>query len=277
MGAHVQPVEIQEPYDLSESFDISRAISHGMDALKAQPIGMLVGGLLLTFTQGGTGGGGGGGDFGQGGGFSEAQIAAFGVLIGLGLCCGVLFLLVRCWFEPGWYRFHRELARDGDAQLGVMFTGSDAFVSMLLWKLLKGLISFGSLTVAMLPGAVVAGFGYLQDQNAAIMIAGGALAMVVGIPAMIYVSLGLLFGERAVALDGYKPVDALDLSWNMARGNRFHMLIFSIATGLFTLLGLLLCCIGVIATRAVTDFGFTEGYLLATRSEARDYKLTGRA
>lgn len=271
----MQPVEIQEPYDLSESFNFSRAISHGMDALKAQPLGMLLGGLILVFTQGG-GGGGGGGNLGQSGQLGEAELMMLGALFGVAVCCGVVFMIFRSWFEPGWYRFHRALASAGNADLGVMFSGSDAFVSTLLWKLLKGVIVFGTLTMSSIPGGALIGLGYVQDQSAPLMIAGGVLILLVMLPAMIYVSMGLMMGERAIAIDGYKPMDALELSWAMARGNRVHLFIFSVVTGIFGALGLLLCCVGIVATRAIVDFGLTEAYLLATRDEARGYTITSR-
>jgi hypothetical protein len=42
---------------VSEAFDVSRAISHGWAGVKRQPVGLLLGSLLLTLTEGGGGGG----------------------------------------------------------------------------------------------------------------------------------------------------------------------------------------------------------------------------
>jgi hypothetical protein len=90
---------------------------------------------------------------------------------------------------------------------------------------------------------------------------------------MIYVGIGLAFGDRAVVIDGLGATDALDRSWSLAKGNRIQLFVFLLATTLFRLAGLLLCCIGVVLTRAIVDVGTTEAYMLATQSSSDAWVL----
>lgn len=283
-------------WDLRATFDFSRAISHGWEALKRQPIGLLLGAFLMSITEGGGGGGGGGGsdqengDWNFGGSIDHLgqvlspsdllgqagapfdQLGGLGVglaagLVGCMICCGILAFLFRSWLEPGYIRLQRDVVVNGSGEIGALFSGGDAFLNMLLWKLLSGVIGLGTLAFALLPGGALAAAGYFAGENTALMVAGAALAVLVALPAVIYVGLGLTLGNYAVALDGLKPVDALERSWSMARNNRVHLFVFLFVTGLFWILGILLCCVGIIATRAIRDVGVTEAYLLATRPD----------
>gem|GEM_PF-4795561 len=63
----------------------------------------------------------------------------------------------------------------------------------------------------------------------------------------------------------------------MASGRRWQLLLYSLVTGLFSILGFLLCCVGVIATSAITRLAWgeaflrwTEGGALVTASEMGD-------
>jgi hypothetical protein len=85
------------------------------------------------------------------------------------------------------------------------------------------------------------------------------------VPTMIYVGIGLAFGDRAVVIDGLGPTAALDRSWSLAKGNRIQLFVFLFVTRLFWLVGILLCCIGIVLTRAIVDVGTTEAYMLATQ------------
>jgi len=124
---------------VSAAFDVSRAISHGWAGVKRQPVGLLLGSLLLTLTEGGGGGGnpmGGKYDWGDGSSSSDhksiamptdlwserirgaigdvfdvhtaAGIAAILVALSCALLCVVAVVLFRCWIEAGYLRTHRD-------------------------------------------------------------------------------------------------------------------------------------------------------------------------
>jgi hypothetical protein len=281
---------------VSQAFDVSRAVSHGWTGVKRQPVGLLLGSLLLTLTEGGGGGSnpiGGKYDWGDGGSsdhkssamptdlWSERIRAALGdafdlqsaggiaaLIVGLtclALCVAVV-VLFRCWIQAGYLRTHRELVVTGQAGVGTLFSGAPDLVRLLLWKLLSGIVALGVLTVALLPALVTAGIAYaLHADRNAIAIAAGIIAFLFVVPTMIYVGIGLAFGDRAVVIDGLGPSAALDRSWSLAKGNRMHLFVFLLLTGLFRLAGILLCCIGIVLTRAIVDTGTTEAYMLATQ------------
>lgn len=269
-----------QTWNVADAFDIGAAVSTGIEALKRQPVGLLLGSFLLTITDGGGGSGGNGGsssygdDGGLGGQISDAlgslggaEAAMIAALFGCLLCCGIGIFLFRSWLEPGYLRLHRDLIVTGAGEVGALFGGGDVFARVALWKLLSAVIGLGTLVVALLPGGAVLGAGVAMDESSGVMITGGVLMALIGLPALIYVELGLWMGSRAVALDGLAPMDALERSWAMARGNRVHLAIFYVVTSVFTLLGFIACCVGVFATRAITDVGTTRGYLVATRPE----------
>lgn len=270
-----------QSWNVAEAFDIGQAITSGVEALKRQPVGLLLGAFLLTITDGGGGGTGGnsgsgsyGGEGGPGSQISDAlaslggaEAAVIAVVFGCVLCCGIGIFLFRSWLEPGYLRLHRDLVITGAGEIGTLFGAKDVFLRVALWKLLSAVIGVGTVVVAVLPGAALLGAGYAMDESSGMMIAGGVLMGVIGTPAFIYVELGLWMGSRAVALDGMAPMDALERSWSLARGNRIHLLIFYVVTAVFTALGLVACCVGVFATRAITDVGTTRAFLVATRPE----------
>jgi hypothetical protein len=83
-----------------------------------------------------------------------------------------------------------------------------------------------------------------------------------------YVWLGLYFGHHAVALDEAGTMQAVEMAWDLARGNRLWMLLYLFVTGVIWLAGHCLCCVGVFATRALVDTARTEAYLFATRDDS---------
>jgi hypothetical protein len=268
-----------QTWNVAEAFDIPRAIGHGWEALKRQPIGLLLGAFLMSVTEGGGGGSGGNGQPADSQGLSEglreasnalggAEWAVIALIGGCVLCCGLAILLFRSWLEPGYLRLHRELVIGGASGVGPLFGGASAWTRMIAWNLLSGVIMLGTLVVAMLPGGALLGAGYASHESVPLMVAGGVLMAIIGVPVGIYVKLGLSFGAHAVALDDLGVMDALERSWALARGARLHLFLFFLVTGLFWAAGLLLCCVGVFATRAIRDVGVTEGYLIATRPEA---------
>lgn len=289
---------------VSQAFDIGRAISHGWSGVKRQPVGLLLGSLLLTITEGGGGGGGNpmGGKYDWGewgsdhkstamptdlwgerlqgalgdaldlhtaGGIAAALVGLFCLLI-----CVTLVVVFRCWIEAGYLRTQRDLVITGAASAGTLFSGAADLGRLLLWKLLRVTVGLGVFTVAALPAIVCGLIAYLlHAEKNTILILVGIVAFVCVVPTLIYVGIGLALGDRAVVIDGLGPAAALDRSWSLAKGNRLSLFLFFVVTGVFHVAGFLLCCIGIVLTRAIVDTGTTESYMLATQSNTDSWVL----
>ncbi|MFT5680443.1 MAG: hypothetical protein ACI8RZ_001349 [Myxococcota bacterium] len=292
--------------EFQQAFNISRGLKHGFAAFKRAPLPLFLGGLFMQCTEGSSGGGGNSGsgslpwetDNGSGVDYDyrmdlgdilradvppmPTEIAEMAGLAGLGVglmiaivlvsivCIGLLWAL-RSWIHAGYIRLQVRALRSGEGSIGDLFSGGDRLVPMMIWKLLKTLITTGAFLVAAVPGGVLIVFAVL-NQSIPIGILGGVLIVLISVPALFYIGLGLAFGDHAVTLDELGPTDALERSWELASGNRLHLFLFLLVYGLVRLasaiVGLLMLCIGWIVTipiaRAVTDTGFTESYLLLT-------------
>ena len=76
--------------------------------------------------------------------------------------------------------------------------------------------------------------------------------------------IGLAFAESAVIFEDLRPTEALKRSWSLASGRRWRFLLFFIVNGLFAFSGVLLCCVGVFATSAITRLATAEAFLQLT-------------
>jgi hypothetical protein len=266
--------------EINEAFAPIRGIRHGFAAIRRAPLSVLAGGFLMltvTICSGG-GGGGGGGDVDQLTRDTSPEIGLaialmmFGVAL-LGALVGLVFFAVRCWLLPGWIRLQRHVVEHGTDDLPKLFSGGDVFVRMILWRLLQGFIRFSTALLAILPGGALLAYGFFRGPDMTIVAAGAALAALVALPVLIYIDLGLRLGDQLVTLEGLGAIDALDRSWELARGNRVTLWLFFFVTDLFAVLGVLFCGVGIFATRAISDVAVTEAFLLATVPEAGNYVL----
>ncbi len=284
------------------AFEIGRSLTHGFEALKVAPWPLLLGALLMQCSE--STGGGNGGNFSapssqdssyqsdfdwdslgsQVGAALPIDLPTSGASIGAGelaiilgmlvvgmvcvLACGLALLAFRAWIHAGYLRLHEQVLSTGVGDFGVLFGASDVFWNMAGYKVVRALISLGTTLLALAPGALLLIPGIAMESTA-LMVAGGVLMVLLIVPVMIYVSLGLKFGEHAVSLDGCTTMGALEASWELARGNRLRMFFYLLVMGIIAMVGICMFCIGIIFTRAITDTGVTEAYLLATRPDER--------
>jgi hypothetical protein len=198
-----------------------------------------------------------------------------GAVLAVSLFCGGIMLLIRSFIHTGYLRLHEQLVREGAGDFGPLFSGADLLGSMVLWKLLKGVIGFGAAMVAVAPGTAILITGVVQETTG-LMVLGGVVLFMLLAPVSIYVSLGLALGAHCLVLERLTPIQALERSWSIASGNRFSLFIFLLAQSLVSLVavfvGLLACCIGTFVTVPVTmasvDVGMTEAFLLYTADQA---------
>ena len=178
----------------------------------------------------------------------------------------LVLLWFRCWLDLRAIRAHRRILEEG-ANLGEKLTGrlNDLFrFRLMAWGLV-----LGSLLIACLPGLGFIWFGGSAISPVWVLL-GLVLLLLFGIPVWVYVSMGTYLGDRLVVLHGLGPVQALESSWSLARGNRTSLLIFRVvlvgAKLVAVVLGLLLCGVGVLATwplgRAIAEAALSEAVLV---------------
>ncbi|MBN1336612.1 MAG: hypothetical protein JXB39_11695 [Deltaproteobacteria bacterium] len=199
------------------------------------------------------------------GGLEPAVIVAIVALVAvLGLVCVLAIFAFRCWIEPGWYRLHREVLVQGTGRFGTLFGAWDALLPLAGWKILAGLVSLGTFLLAAIPGGACLAWGLVRE-NTPLAVVGGVLVALIVIPALWYVSLGLWFGPRLVALEGARPVAALERSWDLSRNHRWRLFGFLLVLMLVQIAGFCLLCIGILVTRPIAETGATGAFLLHVR------------
>lgn len=278
-------------HDVSDAFDIGRGFSHGLAALQRSALPLLVGGLIMSCTEGG---GGGGGSMDPSG-FEDLQnmegmeglkdisldnpefVAILLVVAAILVVVALFVFALRCWIHPGYIRLQQAAIVAGEGTFGDLFSGGDRFFAIAGWKILKALVGMGVFMVAGLPGIglIIAGAAGGGDPNAGLLAGGVLLLLLLALPAMIYVGLGLTMGELAVTIEGRGALEALERSWSLARGRRLHLLLFFIVFGIAqfiaAIVGICLLCIGALVTvpamRSIYEVAFTEGFLLITQGE----------
>lgn len=265
--------------DFKDAFDPFRALRHGFAALQKEPASVIVAGLLLVVLDSCQGGGGNNvpSDMGSGSGMDETVAAVIAVMALIGCCLGIFVLLAKSFVEPGAFRIGERLTIDGTSGLDPLFSGKDVWLSMLGYKVLSALITFGVFVVAALPGGLLLGAAFALadggDPNMPLAVLGGLLMAVLVIPVAIYVGLGLALGSVIISLDRLTTMEALERSWSLAKGNRFQLFIFNLVNGLVVFVGLLMCCVGMIPARGVVVCATANAYLLHTRDDFEDFEL----
>ncbi len=287
--------------EFSQAFDPFRALKAGIHALKTEPAPVFVGGLLLFLVQscqgagnqvpnpssGGSSWDSGDDPFSSGGnpfeGMDEAMLVVALIMVGVGCCIGLFVFAAQSFLQPGMYRVGERMTIDGTAGIDVLFSGKDVWLSMMGYKLLTGVIGLGIFTVFASPGGlVIAGAVVARDggsPNTALLVLGGLLILALVLPALIYVMLGLGLGSVAISLDRLGTMEALDRSWSLAKGNRFRLFVFGLVNGIFAgvaaFVGMLACCVGILATGpAATGVVFcaqANAWLMLTRDDHEDF------
>ncbi len=276
-----------DSYNIPDAFEIGRSFSHGLAALQRAALPLLLGGLIMSCTEGN-----GGGNFNPSG-LEELQnmegmeglrdvsldnpefVTIMVVVAAVALILFALLFALRCWIHPGYIRLHEAAITAGEGGFGELFSGGDRLLSIAGWKLLRALIGAGVFAVAGLPGIGLLIAGAAGEESPALLAAGVLLLLLLAVPASIYVSLGLTMGELAITLEGRGVLDALERSWSLARGRRLSLLIFFVVFGIAqfiaAIVGICLLCVGALVTvpamRSIYEVAFTEGFMLITRGE----------
>jgi hypothetical protein len=245
------------------AYDPFRALQGSWGLLKRAPATVLIGGVLLAFTDGGCSGG---NQYVIDGGesFNGVEVAVIVAVAALVLAISIAFWLFACLLKVGFPRAIEKVLETGREDIGTIFQSNGRWAAMVVASLLQILATFAAAVpmVALFAIAAVVGAGMdLGGAGLVITIASGLL----GLPIFIYVALGLSLVPQAVALEGLDATQALERSWTLVKGNRLQLLFFYVVTGVFSMLGFLACCVGVFFTSALSYAANAEAYLRLVR------------
>ena len=254
----------------AEAFNPIRALKSTFEAMNLQPGHLWGGALLLIFVESITGIG-----------FQFiGPVAAGGgeqavVFLFCGACVAAVgFFALATWLMSGLFLTFRSVIQTGELTEQGLFDHQGKFFPLLLTRLLVVVCSI----VLMIPGAILMGLvaalvvlvapvnpddGVYGAIGIAVMIIGGLASYAF----MIYCVIGVVLAESAVIFEDLTPTEAIKRSWSLASGHRWRLVLFFLVNGIFAILGLLLCCVGVLATSAITRLATAEAYLQCTSGE----------
>lgn len=220
------------------------------------PLTLIVGGILLSLTEGDSYSG----VHYSGEDWDDPEALAAGA-VGLLCCCiGLGIWVLNCLMQVGFAGATQRVMVTGEERFSDLFRERGLWLSMVLARILK----FALIVAATLPFLFMIG-GPLLLADALDSEGLGAIAAVffglAYFPIWFFVFLGLVLVEQAVAVESLAPVAALQRSWEVAKGNRFSLLVFLIVTFLVQLAGLLACCVGVLFTAAWSYTAWYEAYI----------------
>ena len=244
--------------EFRRAFDPVRALGSAWTLMIRAPLTLIGGGILITLTDC---------DFTSGVSaardeevWRDPRVLAAG---GVACCLGLLLFLFNCLLQVGFAGALQRVMVTGEQRFSDLFKDRGLWLGMVVARVIKfflllfSFLPFFFLCVA--PILIAAALGL----PAVGVVAGGIFALCY-LPIWVYVLLGFLLVEQAVAVESKNPVEALQRSWELARGNRLHLLLFAIVTTIVELAGLLLCCFGVLFTSAWSYAAWYESYVRLT-------------
>lgn len=211
-------------------------------------------------------------------GHGEPEPGLIVAIVAAALVFFAVFLFANLWWHVGLSVLLHDALRTGRAELTTALSSWPRTFSLLGASLLLGLLVL--LSELPLFGLMLALVPSMQGGEGPgpllLVLIPASLLWMVGI---VWVSLGFVFITPAIATDGCGPVEALARSWELARGRRWRIFVFTLFAALLALAGMLAFCVGYLATAAFPALMPTEAYLALTRGEeySRWWVTTGVA
>lgn len=131
----------------------------------------------------------------------------------------LLAQVIGAFFQVGITRVWLQAARGETPELGTLFTGGDRFLPMLGLTILMSLIVVTGFALFIVPGVIL--------------------------------GLGLFFSQYYVVDAEMGPIEAMKASWAVTKGQKGELFLLGFAGLGIVLLGLVMCCVGVIATAPI--------------------------
>lgn len=224
--------------DFRLAFEPIRALGVAVRLLGRAPLTLLVGGILLFLT-----------DpesllelSGDHENYSMQQLLAL-AWISLTICgLGLVLFLVNSLLLVGYAGAVQRVMVSGEERIQDLFQDRGLWFSMVLARVMK----LGLFLITGLPFYVLVGLPVIVAAHLGMGGAGWIFGIVFGLaylPVWCYVNLGFVLVEEALAVEGLRPVEAVQRSWDVAEGNRIQLLLYSLSMLLVEYVGLLLCCV----------------------------------
>jgi hypothetical protein len=254
----------------AHAFNPIRSVESAWKLLLKAPLPLAVGGLILVIVQGVMGAGyqftfSPGSSWHPG--FSVAVLAP---LLFLSAGISIAVMAVVSWLSVGYYNGVQEVMYRGDTEFEKLFDPRGRWLSMFLTRLLQGFLGFLAamlLGIGPLAAVIMHEAGGLDEDVA---VAAGFISGLLLAPIWAYLTLGLMFAPYAAAFEEIGPFDAIARSWELARGNRWMLVVFALGSAAVALVGLAMCCVGVLPASILIEVMWVEAYVRAVRGDEVD-------
>lgn len=272
----VQPQTSIQPHgDFRQAFDISDAFGGAIDHVRRVPGVAFVGGFLTMCTESSSNNidip-----DFTQG---TDDPLFLFTTIVtGIGLFIWLLQFFLAPLFEAGFIVVQRELVDFRNPEPSLLFSAKAYYTRLLAWNAcwfvlllalllpLLGFVYFGASD--WLEGTAPMASESMFDMLLPFLIALGVWCAL-AVPLLMFLWLSFCFTSRIVVCEDVSLMEAARMSWQLTNGRRLSLIPFALVGFLFrlagSLLGLLLCCVGIVIVYpfaiAVREVAWTRAYL----------------
>jgi hypothetical protein len=254
------------------AYDPARALEAVWSALRREPLTLLLGGLLVFLFDG---------DKGPGvamryADLDEAWLPVVLFLAAASAVWGLAFLALAAWLYAGFARALEHTLAAGRTPPGELFADRDRWWRVALAAVgqvvvaLLALVPVGVLALVAIVLSNVVGVGEEEWIGGAL-----ALALLVWLPAFLWVMLGVSRARQAAVVEGLGPIAARRRSWSLVRGNRGWLALYTVLLWLVYVSGILLCCVGVVFTATWAEAARIESYLALVRAERPAWWIAG--
>ncbi len=180
---------------------------------------------------------------------------------------GLFVQLVSLWIGLGIKSFLIRTGRGEPVGFSELFAGGRYLVPAILASVV---LMFGAAVIVSLFALPLFLFMAIVGADEVVAIVVLALAAMVALPIWFY--LAIRFSQyQYLVIDRYAgPIECLSLSWQITRGNVLSIFLVWLVTAAINLLGLLACCVGLIATAPFSSFIYAVQYLALTGQPTAD-------
>jgi hypothetical protein len=194
------------------------------------------------------------------------------LFMGIFILMQLLQALSQWYFALGSIRQCLYLARGGTGfQANQMFPPFMMFLKVSGFILLVFCITLPVLLpIAAIVGVTVFGVGHNVFANPAAdhwtvpLTVAAFLVFIASLCVLMWIHVRLFLGQMFIADRNAGVVDSIKYAWRVSSGNFWMLLLSVLILAILTMMGYILCCVGVVFTVAIFSLGTTLAYLQLT-------------